>query len=70
MGQFFGVINNEQIEEGAEISAEERRKAALLVCSNAESVDDARTLMEMLGLMPGQDTPTAHPAATFGKEFS
>jgi len=44
------------------VTEDQRRAAALIVCGNAkgdnreQQVEDARTLMSMLGLMPGQES--------------
>lgn len=39
-----------------ESTPEQKRSAALYVCSQAKSVEDARELLEMLGLV-GEDLP-------------
>jgi hypothetical protein len=43
------------------VSAEQRRRAALVVCSRADDRDSARLLLEALGLLgdPAVTSPTA-----------
>lgn len=55
MSHGFAYAPEDQIEEGASVSEKERRAASLLVCSKAENVDDARTMLAMLGLLPTTD---------------
>lgn len=45
-----------QIEDDAKASAEERHKAALLVCGRSANAAEAADLMAMLGLFPDKES--------------
>lgn len=54
-GSSFAGVPTQRTGETARVSEEQVRRAQLAVARGALSVDDCRELLEMLGLVPGED---------------
>jgi hypothetical protein len=50
------------------VDEETSRKVALLVCSKSKNVDDARALLQILGIIPTPDAKPVHHVVKLGYE--
>ena len=50
-----GGVPTQRTGETSRVSDEQIRRAQLAVAASAHSVEDARELLDMLGLVPGED---------------
>lgn len=50
-----GGVPSQRTGETSRVSDEQIRRAQLAVAASAHSVEDARELLDMLGLVPGED---------------
>jgi hypothetical protein len=50
-----GGVPSQRTGETSRVSEDQLRRAQLAVAASAHSVEDARELLDMLGLVPGED---------------
>jgi hypothetical protein len=51
----FGTVPTQRTGDSSRVSEDQVRRAQLAVARGAESVEDCKELLEMLGLVPGED---------------
>jgi hypothetical protein len=51
----FGGVPTQRTGDGSRVSDDQVRRAQLAVAQSAQSVEDCQELLDMLGLIPGDD---------------